>query len=262
LRWIALLILLTISVSIAGTPVVAMLDLEAINCDKAIARAISETVRTEVVTSYSFTVAERAQIDRVMEELAFQQSGIVDANSAVELGRIVGANYVCIGSVNQIAGSYSIAVRFISVETGIAVGAAMEQANNVENIWDACDTLVRKIVEIELPASNIYVSKNETGMNLADTTSGESIERGVNAVWVDEFFFHPEEITIGVGTKLWFVNQGLYSHTATFDFFSSPLLSPVDSPGNTWSHVFNEAGDFFYYSAVDPPVMTGVVHVK
>ncbi|HUT98362.1 MAG TPA: CsgG/HfaB family protein [bacterium] len=285
MKRLALLILLAISVSIAEAPVVAFLDLEAINCDTGIVRAISETFRTEVVSSYSFAMVERAQIGKVMEELAFQQSGIVDANTAVELGRIVGADYVGIGSVNQISGSYSIAVRLVSVETSLVVGAAVEMARSVNDLWDACSTIVKNIVEIELPERDIYVSKSETA--LMATTSDEYMVLGVNMVIIDDFSFLPSEITIEVGTKLWFVNNSYFENTATFDFFSSPILNaaysdvprikttidwetgsyssppynPSDFQGRTWSHVFNEAGDYYYYSAVADD-MAGEVHVK
>jgi len=47
-----------------------------------------------------FTVVDRQNIQRVMSEQKFQTSGIVDENTAVKLGKLIGAEGVYIGTAN------------------------------------------------------------------------------------------------------------------------------------------------------------------
>ena len=79
---------------------------------------------------------------------------------------------------------------------------------------------------------------------------------GTAQVVVDEYVFYPDDVTVKTRGKVVWVNEGFLKHTVTFDFFGSPLLAPDDS----WEHVFEEEGDYAYYSAVDAK-MSGVVHV-
>ena len=79
---------------------------------------------------------------------------------------------------------------------------------------------------------------------------------GKTEVWVQEYFFYPRDITVEKGVELTWVNKGLSTHAVAFDFFGSPLLEPGDS----WSRVFDEEGEYEYYSPVDDNV-TGVVRV-
>jgi len=48
-----------------------------------------------------FTLVERARLDRVMNELKFSQSGLVDETKAAQLGKMVGAKGIYTGRINK-----------------------------------------------------------------------------------------------------------------------------------------------------------------
>ena len=49
----------------------------------------------------TYTVVERAQLDRVLNEQNFQQDARSDASSAAKLGRLLGVDAIIIGSITQ-----------------------------------------------------------------------------------------------------------------------------------------------------------------
>jgi TolB-like protein len=140
-------ILLAAAALCADMASVAIVDLEAINCDDGVALAVSEYLRTEISSTGGVRVIERAQLDKVMEEQAFQVSGLVDVDTAVELGKLLGVEYVGLGSVSRLGDHYTISLRFISVETAETELGETAQADDEGGLFDACTELVEKVAE-------------------------------------------------------------------------------------------------------------------
>jgi len=61
---------------------------------------VSDLVSAELAKSFAFSVVERKKIKDVLEEQRFQQSSLIDPSTAVELGKLVGAQAVVFGRVN------------------------------------------------------------------------------------------------------------------------------------------------------------------
>ena len=66
-------------------------------------RNISDNLVARLVTNKYYTVIERAELSKVLEEQALSLSGVIDENQAAEVGRLLGAEGLIMGS-----GSYSI----------------------------------------------------------------------------------------------------------------------------------------------------------
>ena len=89
----------------------------------------------DLVNTGMFNVIERERLDALIDEMSLGMSGIIDANSAAQIGKLLGAQYIVIGSVtglstktktNSFAGnSYQVIahvyVRMVEVETGRVV---------------------------------------------------------------------------------------------------------------------------------------------
>ena len=85
---------------------IAIIDFENINIRKTDADALSQRLTSELINFNKFTVLERSLIHQVMEEQKFQYSGAVDAQTISDIGSMIGADYVVIGSISKIGGIY------------------------------------------------------------------------------------------------------------------------------------------------------------
>src|SRR3989442_12673751 len=56
---------------------------------------------TDLVRNGAYSVIERKQLDRILQEQNFQQSGRADPASAVKLARLLGVDAIVIGSITQ-----------------------------------------------------------------------------------------------------------------------------------------------------------------
>jgi curli biogenesis system outer membrane secretion channel CsgG len=69
--------------------------------DQDIGKGIADILVGQLVRNGSYSVIERKQLDRVLHEQNFQQSGRADASTAAQLGRILGVDAIIIGSITQ-----------------------------------------------------------------------------------------------------------------------------------------------------------------
>src|SRR5947208_1704548 len=69
--------------------------------DVDIGKGIANMLLTELVQNGTYTLIERTQVDRILNEQNLQQEGRADASTAAKLGRLLGGDAVIIGSLNQ-----------------------------------------------------------------------------------------------------------------------------------------------------------------
>ncbi len=65
-----------------------------------------------------YNVVERERLDGVLAELKLAKDGVVDADAAAKIGKMLGASHLIFGSTLQAFGKYRIDARMIEVETG------------------------------------------------------------------------------------------------------------------------------------------------
>lgn len=115
-----------VSVSVAAAPVdrpalitIAVADLHAKGIEISAAEMISERLRTELLGTDAFRVMERSQMDAVLKEQGFQQSGACDNSEClVEMGQLLGVEQMLVGSVGKVGEVLSITVRAVNVASG------------------------------------------------------------------------------------------------------------------------------------------------
>jgi len=105
-----------------GRPAIAVARFD--GPDQTLARLITETVTQDLAASGRLRLVERGQIQQAEEEIGLGQMGIVNPATAPELGRMVGAQQVVIGSFDIVGSVLSLRARLVEVATGEIVGGA------------------------------------------------------------------------------------------------------------------------------------------
>src|SRR5881296_2766136 len=107
--------------------------------DVDIGKGVATMLVSELAQNGTYTVMERAQLDRVLSEQNFQQGERTDASSAAKLGRLLGVDAIIIGSITQFQredkninlgmrretkATVSIDARIVQIGTGETLGVA------------------------------------------------------------------------------------------------------------------------------------------
>lgn len=87
-------------------------------------RYVAEELITRLYRTGKFNVIERQLLNKVMAEHRLNLSGVVDPESAREIGNILGADAIATGSITDLGENVKINARLISTETGQLISVA------------------------------------------------------------------------------------------------------------------------------------------
>ncbi|MDR0605790.1 MAG: penicillin-binding protein activator LpoB [Bacteroidales bacterium] len=99
------------------------------NAEVGVQNALTEALFEAVANSEKYILLERANFDQIKKELSLQQSGFVDDEQIVELGRLAGAELVLISSINIVNNNCLINYRLVDILTGTVLNRAKKTAN-------------------------------------------------------------------------------------------------------------------------------------
>lgn len=85
--------------------------------------AIAEDYVTDALTEAVFNtgkikIFERANLEKILSEQKFQSSGLVDEDTAKDIGKIAGVDFICYGTLKNIGDSITVNVRVVDVQNG------------------------------------------------------------------------------------------------------------------------------------------------
>jgi hypothetical protein len=81
--------------------------------------AISDRLRGELIATGRFTVVEREQMDAILKEQGFQQTGAcAEASCIVEVGQLLAVHKMVGGSIGRVGKVFSVNLKVIDVATG------------------------------------------------------------------------------------------------------------------------------------------------
>lgn len=97
---------------------------------------LGDRLRAELLATGMVRVMERSQMDQILKEQAFQQSGACEGGEcAVQIGKLLAVDRMIVGSVGRIGELYTVQTRILDVGTGeIVFGANQDHAGRIENL--------------------------------------------------------------------------------------------------------------------------------
>lgn len=216
------------------TNYVAIFDFDVVGkVDKDISRPLTDSVRHEIVRSGKFKVMDRANMDRILKEQAFQMTGGVLKDKAVEAGQFLGVGKIVIGSIGIVGRTYMISLSLVNIESGeterveedtckCELDELIESVKRTANKLMAggpapapliaptpAPSRVEKVTQPRMPAvssSGVSFRDPVTGMDFVlikggcyqmGDEDGDREERPVHEVCVDDFYLGVFEVTQG-----------------------------------------------------------------
>jgi TolB-like protein len=97
-------------------------------------RFLSEELITRLYQTKKFRVIERQLLNRVIVEQKLTLSRLVDPASAKKLGKVLGVDAICSGSISELAQSIRVNARLINTETGEVFSVASVEVLKDESV--------------------------------------------------------------------------------------------------------------------------------
>lgn len=138
-------------------PTIGVLDLNGFMLGEAgnsapLGKAVSAMLITEFSSRDGIRVVERQDLRRVLEEQRLALSGRVDDATAVEVGRLLGAQFVVFGQVSSFANNARMDIRAVNTETS-ETAEAQKLSGDIEDLLDIVVRIADNFVEnLDMPA--------------------------------------------------------------------------------------------------------------
>ncbi|MBQ7733493.1 MAG: hypothetical protein IJT58_05695 [Synergistaceae bacterium] len=127
------------------------------------AEAITDMFIRMISNSKHIAVLERERLEAIASEQRLSMSGLVDANTAVQIGRIAGCQYMVLGSVTQFDSKQAASSGAIPFPIfGMTI-------HENKNTYEASITIDMRIVNVE--TSEVVMAMSETGNALGEQNS-------------------------------------------------------------------------------------------
>ena len=111
------------------------------------AEAITELFISELVATGKVNVVDRANFDKVIEEMKFQSSDWSNSEKTAALGNAVNANMVVRGQIIKLGSKMYLSSTIIDVKTANVLSSAREQFNSLDDIFGLLTNFATKTVE-------------------------------------------------------------------------------------------------------------------
>ncbi|MBC8385569.1 MAG: hypothetical protein H8E57_08650 [Candidatus Cloacimonetes bacterium] len=162
---------------------VAVLPFEGKGDAENLSKSVTDKMITQLVNLRRFRVIERNALEDVMKEQKFSLSGMVDENTAVELGKLVGADVIIFGSIICEENYGKVNARVIDTQTSETIVAKEASAENtkIDNIEKLVENVAIMIYN-DLPLVEGNVVNVEEGMVYIDIGNQEGVRKGTKCV--------------------------------------------------------------------------------
>jgi len=105
---------------------VAVLDFDGKGVAESEASILSDRFRSELVKTEAVKVVERGQMNTILEEIGFQQSGCTTSECLVEIGQVLNVQRMISATVGKLGNVYTIDLRMIDVGTAEILSSISE----------------------------------------------------------------------------------------------------------------------------------------
>ena len=100
--------------------------------------ALSELMLHHFAKVPAFTLIERADLNKILGEQKLQHTGAIDRQTAVKVGKLVGAQVLVLGSVEKLGGNYQVNARVVEVRQVGKTGDHLKmRVSHNGDVWDA-----------------------------------------------------------------------------------------------------------------------------
>lgn len=110
-------------------------------------KGMADMFITEFGKIAQFQVVERSQLQQLIEEMKLGQSGLLNSETAQQVGKLLGAQNLVLGSfMHMFDGTLRIDLRLVEVETGLTLKAAGE-SGKPSDLYKMVSKLTLKILQ-------------------------------------------------------------------------------------------------------------------
>ena len=148
--FIMLVVFCTSAFSQDSAPRVAVLPFNHINVSESEALVITGLFETALVKTEAFNVIEQTQVGQILDAQKFSLTGCTDESCAVEVGKLLSAEQILIGTLSALDGKFILIAKVIDVTTGRNVKADTVRTDSLSDMSEDVELLAFKLAGLTM----------------------------------------------------------------------------------------------------------------
>ena len=154
--------------------------------------ALAEDYVTDALTEAVFNtgkikIYERANLEKILSEQKFQASGLVDEDTAKDIGKIAGVDYICYGTLKTLGDNITVNVRVVDVQNGEICAmsrATVEKDTYLKNIKYEARKNSGTTASNKTPSTTSTSTTNASSTTVTPTAALENAKKkAANSAW-------------------------------------------------------------------------------
>ncbi len=195
------------------------------------AEIVREVLSTGLTNSFDYIPVERAMIQQVLQENQYQATGMVDESKISELGKQMGADYVCVAIIKKMGTNFFITAKLVNVTTATVELQQFVKTDNGDN------DLFDKVVEL----SEKLFGKNNNGNSGIYTDNRD--KQQYNWVKIGNQTWMAENLNYATTNGSWCFDCATYGRLYSYETAINVCPSGWHLPtNNEWQILINYAG--------------------
>lgn len=146
---------------------------------QALRRGLAAMTISELAVNPAVRVVERAQLQQILQEQNLGREGRVEANTIVQIGRLIGAKYMVTGTIYDVRGDFRIDARLFDAETGQILRTQRVQGR-LDGVFDLVSRLAGQLMrDANLPPLERRVQEEHQRQGTPNTQAVMAYSRAV-----------------------------------------------------------------------------------
>ena len=165
---------------------VSILDFKGDDVDDKVLRACYNQLEESLINSNRFTVIDKSQRDEILNEQKFQNSGVCDEECAVEIGQLVGAEYLMLGEIIGFGKLFQVNIKIVNIEKGdVTEKVTSRIEGGLPKLLDGMESSSQEIVRRIATGTAPQQLTQQSGQLTTIEKSYGSIDITSNPNWAD-----------------------------------------------------------------------------
>jgi hypothetical protein len=163
-----------------GKIIVAVLDFVPSGISKSETVIFTDYVTSHVVSTRVYSVIDRATRNSLLSEIEFSLDDCTDEECQLEVGRLLSAKQIIVGSLGLFGDSYILNMRFVDIETSATINAVSGAYKSLSHLLDDSKRLTMELLDyfvvdspIETQTTEIATSDNKEVVAESESTAVE-----------------------------------------------------------------------------------------
>ena len=157
--------------------IIAVYDIQGYQVPDVLTKALTERLRDEIFQRDIYRVVTRSDMESVFEEQGLQLSGACDdATCLVEIGKVLGAEYIIGGSVSKVEEKYTVLINTLDVATGeLIYSSSMSKIKSSDKLLSSAISKVVDNLTQKRVARGLFHSPYFWGTAMVVTAAGTAL---------------------------------------------------------------------------------------